>query len=368
LPGRTTHPEAAQEFIRAGLEHRLLAAFIPAVYTQQTDSANHPCRAQDAIRWHRFLAGHLESLQTQNLAWWELASAMPRPVIAAVTSGAVALPILAAVVLVRLTGHWTAAGATVWTVGGLIYAVLSGTGSGLVAAMGLAMRPAPSRMRLRLRGQLRRVTGFMANQLLGWRAAAWIGTWTATGLATGLIAQVTLHNSSGVLSGTAGGMLIGFGLWFIVALVQGLSVIIDPAATAGPAELLRSDRASGLRQGLITGIFGAALIVAVLWEQFDFTYHLVSGTLCWILAWAFAVLAATGMWIFPGMVWGPWLIARCWLALRGCLPWKLMAFLDDAHTRGVLRESGGFYQFRHARLQQHLATPDCPGDLPAVAP
>lgn len=41
--------------------------------------------------------------------------------------------------------------------------------------------------------------------------------------------------------------------------------------------------------------------------------------------------AATGMWIFPGMVWGPWLIARCWLASRDRLPWNLMAFLDDAH-------------------------------------
>jgi hypothetical protein len=62
------------------------------------------------------------------------------------------------------------------------------------------------------------------------------------------------------------------------------------------------------------------------------------------------------MWIFPGMVWGPWLIARCWLALRGHLPWNLMSFLDDAHSRGVLRQSGGVYQFRHARLQEYLST------------
>jgi hypothetical protein len=359
-PESRSHPEAAREFIRAALEDRLLAAFVPAVYAQQADNENRTWPAADAIRWHRFLAMHLDSMRKQNLAWWELASAVPRPVIAAVTSGAVALPILAAVVLVRLTGHWTAAGAVIWTIGGLIYAVLSGIGSGLVAVTGLAMRPAPSRMRLQLRGQLRRVARFMANQLLGWRAAAWIGTWTATGLATGLIARTTLHNSSGVVSGTAGGTLIGCGLWFIVVLVQGLAVIIDPAATAGPAELLRSDRASGLRQGMITGCFGAALIVAVLWEQFEFTYHLVSGTLCWVLAWAFAVVAATGMWIFPGMVWGPWVIARCWLAVRRRLPWSLMEFLNDTHTRGVLRKSGGFYQFRHARLQQYLTAYESP--------
>jgi hypothetical protein len=48
-----------------------------------------------------------------------------------------------------------------------------------------------------------------------------------------------------------------------------------------------------------------------------------------------------------------------WLALRGRLPWRLMRFLADAHVhRGVLRQAGAFYQFRHAELQRHLA--GCP--------
>jgi hypothetical protein len=32
-----------------------------------------------------------------------------------------------------------------------------------------------------------------------------------------------------------------------------------------------------------------------------------------------------------------------------------MTFLDDAHHRGVLRQVGAVYQFRDARLQDHLA-------------
>ncbi|GGV95635.1 hypothetical protein GCM10015535_63320 [Streptomyces gelaticus] len=32
-----------------------------------------------------------------------------------------------------------------------------------------------------------------------------------------------------------------------------------------------------------------------------------------------------------------------------------MAFLDDAYRRGVLRQTGAVYQFRHIRLQHHLA-------------
>ncbi|PPK70252.1 NACHT domain-containing protein [Actinokineospora auranticolor] len=43
-----------------------------------------------------------------------------------------------------------------------------------------------------------------------------------------------------------------------------------------------------------------------------------------------------------------------WL-LRGSLPRRLLSFLEDAHARGILRQVGAVYQFRHALLQQHLA-------------
>jgi hypothetical protein len=54
--------------------------------------------------------------------------------------------------------------------------------------------------------------------------------------------------------------------------------------------------------------------------------------------------------------WGAFGVTRCWLALWRHLPWRLMKFLFDAHQqRGVLRQAGGFYQFRHAELQRRLA-------------
>ncbi|CCH33067.1 hypothetical protein ABZ816_33675 [Actinosynnema sp. NPDC047251] len=37
------------------------------------------------------------------------------------------------------------------------------------------------------------------------------------------------------------------------------------------------------------------------------------------------------------------------------LPVRIVAFLDDAHRRGVLRQVGATYQFRHLRLHQYLA-------------
>lgn len=54
--------------------------------------------------------------------------------------------------------------------------------------------------------------------------------------------------------------------------------------------------------------------------------------------------------------WGQWiLLSRIWLPLTGRLPWAVTAFLDDAYRRGVLRQAGAVYQFRHARLQDHLS-------------
>jgi hypothetical protein len=44
------------------------------------------------------------------------------------------------------------------------------------------------------------------------------------------------------------------------------------------------------------------------------------------------------------------------LAARNKTPLRLIRFLDDAHQLGILRQVGAVYQFRHAQLQDHLAT------------
>ena len=59
---------------------------------------------------------------------------------------------------------------------------------------------------------------------------------------------------------------------------------------------------------------------------------------------------------FAETAWPSYAIARIWLALRHRLPWPLMGFLADAHRRGVLRQAGAVYQFRHIELQHRLAT------------
>lgn len=55
--------------------------------------------------------------------------------------------------------------------------------------------------------------------------------------------------------------------------------------------------------------------------------------------------------------WGDFVVARTYLTMRHGIPWDLMAFLRDAHERrGVLRQVGAVYQFRHVDLQRHLTS------------
>jgi hypothetical protein len=56
-------------------------------------------------------------------------------------------------------------------------------------------------------------------------------------------------------------------------------------------------------------------------------------------------------------LWGTYFLCRTWLTIRGELPWRLMPFLHDAHVnRGVLRQVGAVYQFRHIDLQRRIAS------------
>ncbi|MGP3921077.1 hypothetical protein [Nonomuraea sp. 10N515B] len=67
------------------------------------------------------------------------------------------------------------------------------------------------------------------------------------------------------------------------------------------------------------------------------------------------VFAVAGAW--QGGMWA-WLFFRAnhlVLAARGWLPVRLIAFLNDARERGLLRHVGAELQFRHVILQDHLA-------------
>lgn len=59
--------------------------------------------------------------------------------------------------------------------------------------------------------------------------------------------------------------------------------------------------------------------------------------------------------------WGAYTLTRLWLALRGRLPLCLTRFLDDAHRRGVLRQSGTTYN--HITTAQPGSAARVPSDV-----
>jgi hypothetical protein len=76
---------------------------------------------------------------------------------------------------------------------------------------------------------------------------------------------------------------------------------------------------------------------------------------------AAGVVEGAGVSAIYSLRWAAWPcyeIARIGLALRHRLPWQLMGFLADAHKRGILRQAGAVYQFRHIELQHRLASRD----------
>jgi hypothetical protein len=160
----------------------------------------------------------------------------------------------------------------------------------------------------------------------------------------GLLLAVTALSAVALSSGLTG--LATVWLW-------GLPVI-SPTELPNPGTVLRRDRAHALVFALITGlIFGSITGTAL--GLYCFLYlgpgkgiEVGLGVLL-----GGGALAASVALCFSA--WAQFNIARGWLALRRQLPLNTMAFLENAKTRGVLRQSGGIYRFRHRLLQDRLA-------------
>lgn len=152
-------------------------------------------------------------------------------------------------------------------------------------------------------------------------------------------------------SGMGPAFLISFMAIMIVSMlsVVGFISIINPGKieARNPTLVLRKDR----RAAIATGLYYGGVISVMCGITWVFAGHPV-----WVVAtpvlFAYAVIIAICL-----SAYGSWLIRRTGFALVRWLPRpsRCMDFLDDACRRGVLRQSGGVYQFRHALLQERLA-------------
>ncbi|MGW5590974.1 hypothetical protein, partial [Streptomyces sp. NPDC003857] len=145
-----------------------------------------------------------------------------------------------------------------------------------------------------------------------------------------------------------GAVLIAAFVVFIYGLLSSA-----PASDAFPTP--RSSLAAARRRALGTTMLQAVgLTVAgtVLYSFVTLPYfRLPPGS----LGIGILVIVTAVLWILSRSPWGRYVVAHCGLALRGKVPWRFMAFLEDAHRLNVLRQAGSAYEFRHGTLREHLA-------------
>ena len=181
-------------------------------------------------------------------------------------------------------------------------------------------------------------------------AGAAVTAAAAYGVAAGVVNGVVYGIAAGSALGAIAAVALWLGVlgmvWMVPGTEQGGNSPIDLSSAASPSAVLARDRGAATAVvGVLTVAVGAVLGVLAGSVQVA-----VFG----------AVLGAVASGTFSTSVYPSptYEIARIWLALRHRLPLQLMGFLADAHRRGVLRQAGAVYQFRHIELQHRLANRD----------
>lgn len=190
---------------------------------------------------------------------------------------------------------------------------------------------------------------------------------------SGVAIEAVRSEQFGEAFSLANGLAYGMRDGFIIGLAFGLRSVLraekpDPATMVGPARLYLQDRRTFLAMflivGLVYGLFSGLTTGVEEGFASDFTSGLPKGVMSGL------ALGLTGGLVYgltEAIAWAGFAATTSYLALRHHqVPWNLMAFLQDAHEkRGVLRQVGAVYQFRHLDLQRHLArTPAPPGMRP----
>ncbi|GHC32074.1 helix-turn-helix domain-containing protein [Streptomyces cinnamoneus] len=351
------------------LEEHLLDNFVATVYRPRPEHhpGSGPRRDVDPERaryWLGYLAHHLTRLDTPNLEWWRLGSGLRRSTRTVVTALLIALTTglvdCAVGTLFDTLGFQLADGLAVGTIAGLMFGF---TYWFMVAAKDTAVAPSGVRMKMGgrdgkavRRALLRLLIGLAVGLVFGFGYGFIRGF--HDGFAYHLGLSMTLR--AGLYDGMVYGLAFTLAAGPAFGLLGLLETPLDIRSAINPASLLRTNCRTVTAQllvwaptfGLLVG-FGAgvairllpALLGPIAWSaESSIKMGLISG-LCGALSYSLSLTA-----------WGQWVVfSRIWLPLTGRLPWSLVAFLEDAYERGVLRQAGAVYQFRHARLQDHLA-------------
>jgi GTPase SAR1 family protein len=315
---------------QAAVENHLLKAMIPAVYADGPVDASNMWPAGSARLWLNFLRGHVHRApgpSGHTIAWWELNLSTSRWLFGLVV-GLLAFPIM--------TGFATGdMPSRIWV--GIVTGAIFGA---IAARRNNLTQPNPWRM-----GRSDIAIGV---SVLGVGAAGSIllrsrDHWTLDIAAStvAVVAVVAVFYVRQLLRTN-----LGWGFF------QRIDDRFAKAISAeSPQSLLHQDR---------TWAMGICMFAVCWWALATLVNVLVFAGSWWQAPTALdAAKGAVGA-LLIAVPWVRFCLARACFALTQKMPWRIMAFLDDAHRRGILRRVGPVYEFRyyHPPEPENVPTPN----------
>jgi len=335
------------------IENHLLDRLIQTAYTPRVGHPTPPCSPETALRSLRFIAQRLQAEKTRDLLWWHIpawVNQRARIVVTAMLCGLFLVPgytVLIGSVFQTPAGPW---------IGALI---------GIANCGAVAYRTATL-------GDQRALSSTRWRDIVNWSTVRF---GLVSGLGTGLLLifanplpligirplPAWVYMCFAVSYGFGSMLVRGGGRELTKATTFAIGSSTIPldkerpptelqARFVTPRSVWRHHLGLRLPLGLLVGLtagFSPALLAIGSYSLATALYAGV-GIALWSCLWAGPVgnlACATAL-------------ASVQLAAREKTPVRLMAFLEDARNRNVLRTVGPVYQFRHARLQDRMTMSD----------
>ncbi len=358
------------------------AAYAPDPRLPEGAETGERWTAEQAGRWLTYLARHLHGLRERDLAWWLLSGRLLSKWAGPLTGLPLGVLLMAATMMVAgLTDRDVALGDGFGIA--FLYTLVH------TAAWHASAFRTPSRLSWSVEGSGRRL-------FRGFRTGVATGALIVLPFMIPMTLEEADFSRSGWTAEEIQAVLEGAGTSVALLVLAGLTFAVhgwldappSSAAQASPQRLLAQDRWSAVVSAGTAGVLVVLLVTAAVWAG-KLAGHLLFLALTGAGRADPALLVqedlrskdflegATGEGLLLGacltlillmsQAWPRFVLVRAWLALRGKLPWRLMAFLADARRREILRQVGGVYQFRHIRLQETLAgVPQYPDEASAA--